>query len=73
MVLIAIPFSFSTGRRGALYGIGLSIVIGIIYWAVASLFEAMGGFNKLHPMIAAWSPNLLFGLGGIYLLLMIDT
>jgi LPS export ABC transporter permease LptF/LPS export ABC transporter permease LptG len=73
MVLIAIPFSFSTGRHGALYGIGLSIGIGIIYWAVAGLFEAMGGFNKLHPMIAAWSPNLLFGLGGLYLLLMIDT
>jgi LPS export ABC transporter permease LptG/LPS export ABC transporter permease LptF len=73
MVLIAIPFSFSTGRRGALYGIGLSIVIGIIYWAVAGLFEAMGAFNKLNPMIAVWSPNLLFGLGGLYLLLTIDT
>lgn len=73
MVLIAIPFSFSTGRRGALYGIGLSIAIGITYWAVAQLFEAMGGFNKLHPIIAAWSPNLLFGLGGIYLLLTIET
>jgi LPS export ABC transporter permease LptG/LPS export ABC transporter permease LptF len=73
MVLIAVPFSFSTGRRGALYGIGLSIVIGIVYWAVAGLFEAMGGFNKLHPMIAAWSPNLVFGLGGLYLLLTIET
>ncbi|MBZ5534345.1 MAG: LptF/LptG family permease [Acidobacteriia bacterium] len=73
MVLIAIPFSFSTGRRGALYGIGLSIVIGIVYWAVAGLFEAMGSFNKLNPMIAVWSPNLLFGLGGLYLLLTIDT
>jgi LPS export ABC transporter permease LptG/LPS export ABC transporter permease LptF len=73
MVLIAIPFSFSTGRRGALYGIGLSIVIGIVYWAVAGLFEAMGAFNKLNPMIAVWSPNLLFGLGGLYLLLTIDT
>jgi len=73
MVLIAIPFSFSTGRRGALYGVGLSIVIGILYWAVAGLFEAMGSFNKLNPMIAVWSPNLLFGLGGVYLLLTIDT
>ncbi|MDD5543717.1 MAG: LPS export ABC transporter permease LptF [Acidobacteriia bacterium] len=73
MVLLAIPFSFSTGRRGALYGIGLSIGIAILYWAVGGLFEAMGGFNKLHPMLAAWSPNLIFGLGGIYLLLTIDT
>lgn len=73
MMLIAIPFSFSTGRRGALYGIGLSIVIGIVYWAVAGLFEAMGGFNKLQPMLAAWSANLMFGLSGIYLLLTIET
>ena len=32
MAMIAIPFSFTTGRRGAFYGIGISIGIGIGYW-----------------------------------------
>jgi LPS export ABC transporter permease LptG len=73
MCTIAIPFSFSTGRRGSLYGIGLSIMIGIGYWLVLGFFEQVGGAGKLVPFLAAWAPNLIFGAGGIYLLLNIET
>ena len=34
MTLLAVPFSFVVARRGALYGIGIAIVIAIVYWAV---------------------------------------
>ena len=34
MTLLAVPFSFIVARRGALYGIGIAIVIAIVYWAV---------------------------------------
>jgi lipopolysaccharide export LptBFGC system permease protein LptF len=71
--LIGIPFSFSAGRKGALTGIALSIGIGIVYWSVSSLFEAMGNLGQLPPTIAAWSPDVLFGAGGIYLLLRVRT
>ena len=73
VTLIAIPFSFSTGSRGALAGIALSIVIAIIYWSVSSLFEAMGNLSQLPPVVAAWSPDVLFALAGIYLLMRIRT
>lgn len=73
VTLIAIPFSFSTGSRGALAGIALSIGIAIVYWSVSSLFEAMGNLNQLPPAVAAWSPDVLFALGGIYLLGRIRT
>ena len=68
VTLIAIPFSFSTGSRGALAGIALSIGVAIVYWSVSSLFEAMGNLSQLPPAVAAWSPDVLFALGGIYLL-----
>jgi LPS export ABC transporter permease LptF/LPS export ABC transporter permease LptG len=71
--LIGIPFAFSMGRKGALTGIALSIGIAIIYWSSASLFEAMGNLHQLPPAVAAWSPDVLFGLGGIYFLLRIRT
>ena len=73
VTLIAIPFSFSTGSRGALAGIALSIGIAIVYWSVSSLFEAMGNLSQLPPAVAAWSPDVLFSLGGIYLLMRIKT
>ncbi len=73
VALIGIPFSLTTGSRGALSGIALSIGIAILYWSVSSLFEAMGNLNQLPPIVAAWSPDLLFGLGGVYLLLRVRT
>ena len=73
VTLIAIPFSFSTGSRGALAGIALSIGIAIVYWSVSSLFEAMGNLSQLPPAVAAWSPDVLFTLGGIYFLMRIKT
>lgn len=73
VALIAVPFSFSAGRRGALSGVAVSIVIAIVYFGVSSLFEAMGNLNQLPPAVAAWSPDLLFGFSGIYLLLRVRT
>ena len=73
VTLIAIPFAFSTGSRGALAGIAISIGIAIVYWSVSSLFQAMGNLSQLPPAVAAWSPDVLFSLGGIYLLMRIKT
>ena len=73
MTLLGIPFSFVVARRGALYGIGISIVVAIVYWAFLGIFEALGNNAILPPFLAAWSPNLLFGAAGFYLLLTLDT
>jgi LPS export ABC transporter permease LptG len=73
MTLLGIPFSFVVARRGALYGIGISIVIGIVYWALLETFVALGNNAALPPALAAWAPNLIFGSIGLYLLLTLDT
>jgi LPS export ABC transporter permease LptG/LPS export ABC transporter permease LptF len=73
ITLIGIPFSFTMGSKGALTGIALSIGIGIVYWSTSGLFEAMGNLSQLPPAMAAWSPDVLFGLAGTYLLLRIKT
>ncbi len=73
MALIGLPFAFSMGKRGALTGIAVSLGIAMAFWATTSLFEALGNLNQLPPVAAAWSPNLLFGLGGLYFFLRIRT
>lgn len=73
VVLIGIPFAFTTGSKGALSGIALSIGIAIVYLSTAGLFEAMGNLSQLPPIVAAWSPDVLFGLGGVYMLLRVRT
>jgi LPS export ABC transporter permease LptG len=69
MAMISIPFGFLVGNRGAMAGIGVSIVIAIAYWSISLLFEKLGDVNQLPAAIAAWSPDALFSLAGLYLLL----
>jgi LPS export ABC transporter permease LptG/LPS export ABC transporter permease LptF len=73
MTLLAVPFSFVVARRGALYGIGIAIVIAIVYWSVLGIFEALGSNALLHPALAAWAPNLLFGAAGLYRMFTLET
>ncbi len=73
MTLIAVPFAVTTGRRGALYGIGVGIVLAMVYWTANNLFAAIGSAGILAPVLAAWAPNLLFGAGAAYLLLTVRT
>lgn len=73
MTLIAVPFAVTTGRRGALYGIGVGIVLAIVYWLVFSVFAAIGTAGLIAPVLAAWAPNLLFATAALYLLLTVRT
>jgi LPS export ABC transporter permease LptF len=73
MTLLAIPFAMTTGRRGALYGIGVGIVLAIVYWVALSLFGALGEGGVLPPMLAAWAPNILFGAAAAYMILTVRT
>jgi LPS export ABC transporter permease LptG/LPS export ABC transporter permease LptF len=73
MAILAVPFALSTGRRGAITGIATAIGIALVYWTVSGLFEAMGNVSQLPPVLAAWSPNLIFGLVGGYLILKVPT
>jgi len=69
MAVLAVPFALSAGRRGALTGVAVALLIGIVYWTTAGLFEAWGNVNQLPPALAAWSPDVIFCLAGGYMVL----
>ena len=71
MAFLGIPFAFSTGRKGAFFGIGISIAIAVAYWGISGAFEAMGAYGLLLPLIAAWAPNILFAAAGLAMFLTI--
>jgi lipopolysaccharide export LptBFGC system permease protein LptF len=73
MAILAVPFALSMGKRGSLAGIAVAIGMAIAYLFVDGMFEAMGDVNLLPAFLAAWSPDVLFGLAGTYLLLRTPT
>jgi lipopolysaccharide export LptBFGC system permease protein LptF len=73
MTLIAIPFAITTGRHGAMYGIGIGVALAMFYWGMLVGFTAMGKGGLLTPVLAAWAPNILFTAGAAYGLLTVRT
>ncbi len=73
IILIAIPFPFLLGTRGAVGGLAVGVGIGIVYWASAALFEAMGAVGQLPPFVAGWAPDAIFLFVGLYFFLKMPT
>ena len=73
MAVLAVPFSLSAAKKGAITGVAVAVGIAVVYTVVSRLFEAMGDLSQLPPALAAWSPDLIFALVGTYLILKIPT
>lgn len=73
MALIALPFAFRMGKRGTLYGVGIALVVGIIYWAIFGLFTKFGEVGNLPPLLSAWAANILFAIAAVYMFLHVET
>lgn len=66
MALISVPFAFLAGNRGAMAGVAVSFTIAIAYWTIGKLFEQLGDVNLLPAALAAWSPDVIFAMAGMY-------
>jgi lipopolysaccharide export LptBFGC system permease protein LptF len=47
--------------------------IGIVYWLGAELLAAMGGVGQLPPLLAGWSPDIVFFFLGLYFFFKMPT
>ena len=72
-MLLAFPFAFLVGTRGAIGGVAVGIAIGIVYWLGAELLAAMGGVGQLPPLLAGWSPDIVFFFLGLYFFFKMPT
>ncbi len=73
MVMVSVPFAFLAGNRGAMAGVGISFAILIAYLSINQLFEQVGNLGQLPAAVAAWSPDAVFALFGLYFLTRLKT
>lgn len=73
MALIALPFSFRIGKRGALYGVGVALFLAFVYWALYGVFTKFGEVGNLPALLSAWSANVLFIIAAVYLFVHAET
>ena len=71
--MIGSAVSFQPHRRSSTVGMGLSILIILFYYIVYSIGLALGINNVIHPILAAWLPNISIGLASMFLLNKVAT
>jgi lipopolysaccharide export system permease protein len=67
VVLIAIPFGVAGGRRNVYVGVASSIILCFSYFVLMQIGLALGTSGRVEPWVAAWFPNLSFGLAGLWM------
>ena len=73
IMLLAIPFAFLVGTRGAVGGLAVGVAIGMVYWAFSALTEAIGAAGQLPPVLAGWGSAIVFAFTGMYFFLRMRT
>ena len=66
--LLAVPLGLRPHRSGTSIGLGLTIVVLVAYYILISVTLTLGQGGRLHPVAAAWLPNLVLAAAGIWLL-----
>jgi lipopolysaccharide export LptBFGC system permease protein LptF len=51
----------------------MSFLIFVVYVSIDQFFEQLGNLNELPPQLAAWSPDVVFSLVGLYFLARMRT
>jgi lipopolysaccharide export system permease protein len=67
VVLIALPFGAASGRRNIFVGVASSLFICFTFFVLLQLGLALGTGGYLPSWLAAWFPNLTFGIAGLWM------
>ncbi len=68
IALFGAPLATTNQRGGAAFGIAISLATTVTFLMAVQVTKAVGGTGMMPPDLAAWVPNALFALIGIFLL-----
>lgn len=70
IMMIGIPFAVVGfgNKLNKILNFTLAIIATFIYWGIQAITKSLGENLILSPFIAAWLPNLIFSVIGVYLL-----
>lgn len=66
-VLLAAPLGIYFSRRGPGGGVFIAVILSALMLLVGSVVLAFGEAGMMPPALAAWLPNVIFALIGLYL------
>jgi lipopolysaccharide export system permease protein len=67
IAVFAAPLAVTAPRAGGAFGIGVSLATTVVFLTLIQLSKAVGAGGLLPPTLAAWSPNIIFGVAGVWL------
>lgn len=67
VVCIAAPLGIGYSRRGVLASVASAVLLVFSMNFLTHLFLALGEGDRISPVLAAWTPNALFTVIGLYL------
>lgn len=66
-VLLAAPLGIHFSRRGSTGGVAVAVALSGSLLFLTTMSLSLGEAAKISPAVAAWTPNVVFALLGIYL------
>jgi len=73
IILFGAPLATSSKRGGAAYGIGLSLATVLVFMMMMRVSGALGEAGALDPFVAAWLPNAVFTVAGLFFMARVRT
>ena len=68
MALLGIGVALYQGKRGGIaVGVAVSVALAFVYILVFQLVLSLGYAGNLHPLLAAWTPNVFFVMVSMFL------
>ena len=71
VILIGVPFAAAPGRRNVFVGVAASIFFFFLYYILQQIGFAYGEAGRIPAWLAAWLPNLAFGIAGLAMMMRI--
>jgi lipopolysaccharide export system permease protein len=66
IILFGAPLATSSKRGGAAFGIGLSLATLLVFMMLFRVAGAFGEAGAISPLVAAWLPNAVFAVAGVF-------
>ncbi len=71
-ILMGVPLGVQRTRDTRTLGVIVTVILAFFYYMLLSIFRSLGRGGIMEPMIAAWMPNIIFGVPGLILYLTVE-
>lgn len=73
ITLFTAPFALTLSRKGKVITIGYAVGVWLVFMGISSVFEQYGLSGTLDPVVAVWSPLVIFSFIGALILTKVKT